>query len=85
MLGAISNTCNDGALSGVLYSVKNILFLIQVIVPILLIVWSGYEFFRLVMNPDEKDLILKPINITYPLLILFVLLLLIKTDAFFTL
>lgn len=62
MLGAIANTCNDKVLSGILYNVKTIMLLIQIIVPILLIVWSGYEFFKLMMNPDEKSGTKKIVN-----------------------
>ena len=55
-------TCNDRALSGILYTVKNVIFIIQLAVPIMLIIWASIELFKLMMNPDEKKGIKSIIN-----------------------
>lgn len=50
----VLDTCNDPALSSVLASVKNIMLLIQIIVPIVLLVAATIEFVRLTINPEDK-------------------------------
>ena len=54
--------CNDASLLGILSVVKRIILLIQIIVPIILIVFGSYSFFRLTQNPDEKKGTKKVIN-----------------------
>ena len=58
----IGTSCNDAALAGILSSVRNIMLLIQIIVPIMLIVWGGLGFFQLMQNPEEKNGIKKIVN-----------------------
>ena len=55
-------TCNDRALSGILYTVKNVIFIIQLAVPIMLIIWACVELFKLMMNPDDKKGVKSIIN-----------------------
>ena len=52
----------DSYLNNVFYIVKNILNIIMIVVPILLIVFGTYSFFKLVQNPDEKKGTKKVIN-----------------------
>ena len=54
--------CNDSVLSNFLVVVKRVLFLIEVIIPILLIVFGCFSFVKLIRNPDEKNGIKKVIN-----------------------
>ena len=50
----IMNECSSEAMSGILSSVKNILTLISIIVPITLLVVSSINLFQLMMSPDDK-------------------------------
>ena len=54
--------CQDVGLMAILYTVKKVLQLIQIIVPILLIVVTGINFTKLVMNPDDKKGLKKVLN-----------------------
>ena len=56
MILDVMETCNSSALSIILPIVKNILLLIQILVPILLIVFAVVQISQGVMNPDAKDL-----------------------------
>lgn len=62
MIITISETCNDVSLAAILVVVKRMLLLIEIMVPILLIIYSTFEFYKLVKNPDEKNGIKKIIN-----------------------
>lgn len=62
MIIDVMRTCNDQVLAGILYVVKNVFLLIQIVVPIILILWSGIEFFKLMMNPDAKGGTKKIVN-----------------------
>lgn len=62
MIIDVMKTCNDQVLAGILNVVRNILLIIQIAVPIILIIWSGIEFFKLVTNPDAKGGTKKIIN-----------------------
>ena len=55
-------TCSDPGLGQILYVVKNVMALIQIIVPIILIVVSGINLTKLVINPEEKKGLKKVIN-----------------------
>ncbi len=55
-------SCTDVSLSMILSVVKRILQLIQIIVPILLLIFSTISFIRLMKNPEEKNGIKKIIN-----------------------
>ena len=50
----VLDTCNDPALSSFLASVKNIMLLIQIIVPCVLVIAATVEFVRLSINPEDK-------------------------------
>ena len=54
--------CNDSSLLGILSIVKRMVLLIQIVVPILLIIFGVYSFIKLLQNPDEKNDIKKIIN-----------------------
>ena len=53
-------TCEDSVLP--LFVFKRILLLMQILAPILLIIFVSISFFKLVKNPDEKNGIKKIIN-----------------------
>ncbi len=48
------NQCNAPSLVVIIHVTKNILFFIQMIVPILLIIWGSISFIKMVKNPEEK-------------------------------
>ena len=54
MIMAVMSTCSDPVLAGILGIVRNIMTIIQIIVPIILIIWSTIELLKLTMNPDAK-------------------------------
>lgn len=54
--------CNDASLAGILSIVKNIMLLIQIIVPVILIISGIISFTQLMMNPDEKNGLKKLMN-----------------------
>ena len=56
----MGTTCQDITLLPILSVVKKIIFLIQIIIPIMLIIWATISFINLVVNPDDKKQ-LKPI------------------------
>lgn len=59
---AMLNECSDPGLSAILKIIKNIMSIIQIVVPILLIVVGTYNLIMLVKNPDDKKLFKKTIN-----------------------
>ncbi len=61
-MNEIVTTCNDSSLQSVLSIVKNILLLIQIIIPILLMIFATISLIKLVKNPEEKNGIKKIIN-----------------------
>ena len=54
--------CNDESLLPILSAVKKMMLLIQIIVPIILIIWGTISFIRLIQNPEEKNGIKKIFN-----------------------
>ena len=58
----VGSCCSDYALANVLDVTRRIVELIQIIVPIILIVFATIQLAQLVMNPDEKDGIKKITN-----------------------
>ncbi len=56
------SSCSDPGLARILLTVKNILTLIQIIVPIVLIVIGSIHLFQLMVNPDDKKRPKKIIN-----------------------
>ena len=58
----LGTCCNDSGIVLLLDSTRKLMNLIQIIVPIMLIVWSMYQLFLLMQNPDQKDGIKKIIN-----------------------
>ena len=65
--------CQDVGLMAILYTVKKVLQLIQIIVPILLIVVTGINFTKLVMNPDDKKGLKKVLNSFIAAIIVFMI------------
>ena len=51
----ILNACNSPALGAILSIVKRAMLLIQIIVPILLIIWGSIGFISMVNDPDQKN------------------------------
>ena len=47
-------TCSDPALQNVLYVVRRVVNIIQIVVPILLMIALCLQIFTLVTNPDDK-------------------------------
>ena len=58
----IMNECNSSALKAVLYAIRNMLNLIQIIAPILLIIMASIHLFNAMNHPDDKKRIKKVIN-----------------------
>ncbi len=48
-------SCNSSALASTLVIVKRVMLLIQIVVPILLIVFGAIGFFQMAMNPERKN------------------------------
>lgn len=48
------NMCNEQSLKNIFDIVKRIMSLIQIIVPIILIIWGTLSFIKLVQNPEKK-------------------------------
>ena len=53
--GALGTCCNDGGMVLLLDVSRRVLNIIQIVIPILLIVWASLGFVQLVINPDEKN------------------------------
>lgn len=51
----LANCCNDGSLSTIMRIFSRTLSLVQIIVPILLIIFASIEFFKLSTNPEKKN------------------------------
>ena len=51
----LANCCNNGELSGLLSIFRNIIELIQIVVPILLIIFAAIQFTKQVASPPEKN------------------------------
>ena len=73
MILNISKTCNDPALANILATVKRILLLIDIIVPILLMIYTAFGFYRLIVNPEEKNGIKKITNKFIAAVIVFII------------
>ena len=58
----LGNCCGDYSIVVVLNSLRKILNIIQLLVPILLIIWSVVGFINLINHPDDKKGIKKVIN-----------------------
>ena len=58
----VASTCDNVALLGVLVLVKRLLSIIQLIVPLLLIVWAAVGFVDMVRNPEQKNGVKKITN-----------------------
>ena len=54
--------CSSEFLLGIFSVVKRIILLIQILVPIILIVFASVSLIKLVRNPEEKNGIKKIIN-----------------------
>ena len=65
--------CNNQGLQGILLVLKNITTLIQIIVPILLIVFATISLIKLINNPEEKNGIKKIINQFIAAIIIFLI------------
>lgn len=55
-------TCQKASLLPILSAVRKIILLVQIIVPILLIVWGIISFIQLMQNPEQKDGMKKVFN-----------------------
>ncbi len=58
----VLENCNDVSLMNILVIVKNILTIIQIVVPILLLMFATIQFIQLVKNPEENNGIKKVIH-----------------------
>ena len=52
---SLGTYCTDSGMIAILNIMRNLLTLIQIVVPILLIITTSIELFKLVRNPDTKD------------------------------
>ena len=71
MILDLMNVCSDPALSYVLAIIKRIIVIIQIIAPIILIVFSCVKLFNKVVNPEEKNSVKAIINSFIALAIIF--------------
>lgn len=69
----VMETCNDTTLSSVLPVVKNIMLLIQIIVPIVLLISFTADFIKLTINPEDKKGFRNILNKLIAAIIVFVL------------
>ena len=60
--GTLGTCCSDHGLVIIIDTARKVMGLIQLVVPIILIVWATIELMQLVMNPEEKKGIKKLIN-----------------------
>lgn len=51
----VMRTCSSGTLSNVLSIIKRLMTIIQIVVPILLLVFATISFIKLMQNPDTKN------------------------------
>lgn len=67
------STCSDPSLASILYIVKNILNLIELIAPIALIIMLSVNFIRLAKNPDDKKGLPRIKNSVVALVVIFII------------
>ena len=67
----LSGSCDDAALERILYGVKNILTIIDIITPIILILMLSIHFTRAALNPEDKKKDKRIINSTIALFVVF--------------
>ena len=79
----IVTTCSDPALAAILFAVKNIMHLLQIIGPIAAIISIIWQFVKLTANPDDKKGVGKIRNSAIALVVLFIIP--VVTDAAFAL
>lgn len=60
--GTLGTCCSDPGLVVIIDTARRVMGLIQLVVPIILMVWGTIELMQLVMNPEEKKGIQKLIN-----------------------
>lgn len=59
---ALGTCCGDSGLVLLLNTTKNILNIIQLVVPIMLIIWTAVDLTKLVINPEDKAGVKKIFN-----------------------
>lgn len=69
----LAGTCRDVALERILYAVKNILNIIDIITPIILILMLSIHFTRAVLNPEDKKRDKRLINSIIALVVVFMM------------
>lgn len=62
MLFSVIDTCNDNSMLAILTIIKQVILLIQIIVPILLLCFGAFSFIKLVKDPEEKNGLKKVYN-----------------------
>lgn len=65
--------CNDPAILPFLNIVRRIIFLLQIVVPIILIIWASISFATMMMNPDEKQGLKKILNKFIAAIVVFII------------
>ena len=58
----VATTCDNVALLGILVLVKRLLSIVQIVVPIMLIIWASIGFIDMIRTPEQKDGIKKITN-----------------------
>ena len=66
-------SCNDSALGPILSIAKNLLSVIQIVVPILLLLMVSIQLFKLVTNPEEKNGLKKILNMSIAAVVVFLI------------
>ncbi|MBR2678428.1 MAG: C40 family peptidase [Bacilli bacterium] len=72
-VGVLGTCCNDGGIVLLVDTSRKVLNIIQIVVPIILIIWATIGFIQLVMNPEEKNGLRKILNKFTATIIVFLL------------
>lgn len=73
LLDNLANSCSDYALANILFIVKRVLFMIQIITPIIAILMLSVNVGKMVMNPDDKKGLSSIKNVVIGLFVVFLL------------
>lgn len=65
-------TCNEPSLGPILQVIRNIITVIQILVPIILIVMSTINLIKMMSNPDDKKMVKKILNSVLAAILVFI-------------
>lgn len=69
----VMDTCNSATLSTILPIVKNVMLVIQILVPVALLIAFTIQFVQMTINPEQKDGFRKILNKLIAAIIVFVI------------